>query len=542
VPGKLDSILSRCLGRDRQDRYQEIGELITDLQPPRGTHGPARTRGVAKRRMWLILVPAFVLIVYTGLWIRHARAPQFAPSGYRAAAVLPFRNTSHDPNQQYLADGMTDELIATLSKITALRVIPHTSVMRYKNNRKPVAEVARELSVDMIVDGSVMRVGDHVRVSARLIHAVSNETRWTKTYDRPLEGLPSLQSDVARAIVSAAGVALTPGEGSRLKNGTLVNPKAYDLFLRGQHALYQPGEAALREAIVNFKEAALYDPGLSLAHVGIAEAWFWLSSWYVRPHDAMPHAKAAALRALEIEPELADAHAALGNVALFYDWDWSAAERHFLKAIRLNPNSAAAHRGYSDCLLAQRRFDEAIEQGKRGVELDPFSLAMRTDYLLALATAGRNDEAIREAQRAIDVEPEFSLAFAIRGLARSAKKLHGEAVRDLEQAVAVERTPTNLGFLAYVQAAAGQRPAALRVLQELRRTAATRYVCPFEIGIAYSGFGDRDEAFRWMEKAMVDRADCMVMLAAEPWAEGIRKDHRFHDLLRRVGLQTVAAR
>ena len=193
-----------------------------------------------------------------------------------------------------------------------------------------------------------------------------------KTYDRPLEGLPLLQSEVARGIASTAGVALTPGEGRGLTNGSLGNPKAYDLFLRGQHALYQPGEAALREAIAHFKEAALYDPGLSLAHVGLAEAWLGLSSWYIRPHDAMPNVKAAALRALEREPELADAHSALGNVALFYEWDWSAAEQHFLKAIRLNPNSSAAHRGYSDYLLAQRRFDEAIAQGKRGVELDPF--------------------------------------------------------------------------------------------------------------------------------------------------------------------------
>ncbi len=254
----------------------------------------------------------------------------------------------------------------------------------------------------------------------------------------------------------------------------------------------------------------------------------------------MPNVKAAALRALQIDPKLAEAHSALGNVALFYEWDWPAAEQYFLKALSLERDWAAVRRGYSDYLLAQGRFDEAIEQGKRGVELDPFSLVMRDDYLLTLVTAGRNDEAIREAQRAINVEPDFSLAFAIRGLARSEKKLHVEAVRDLEKAVTVERTPTNLAFLAYVQAAAGDRRAALKVLRELRRTAATRYVCPYEIGIAYSGLGDPDEAFRWMEKAVVDRADCLVMLAAEPWAKGMRKDHRFNDLLRRMGLHTIA--
>lgn len=432
--------------------------------------------------------------------------------------------------------------------------------------RLPVSQAAAVAVADSFTTSSHHRLSALWSGAPEKLHAILNKCMATDRRDRyqcttgllsdlqQLRGLHGtarirLRASIKRvwpvfvmgvAVVLFCGLSIWYSRASQ--SHQRQHPKAYELFLKGQYARNEPGEAGLRDAIVNFKEAILYDPDFSLAHVGIADAWFWLSSWYLRPHDAMPNAKAAALRALEVEPELADAHSALGNVALFYDWNWSAAERHFRRAIELNPNSAAAHRGYSDYMLAQRRFDEAIEQGRIAIELDPFSLTMRAGYLLALVTASRNDEAITEAQRALDVEPAFSLALVVRGLARSAKKLHIQAMRDLEEAVEIERTPTNLGFLAYVQAAAGHRQRAFPVLQELRRTAGKRYVCPLEVAMAYSAFGDTDEAFRWMEKAIAERADCMAMLAAEPWLEGIRRDPRFPGLLHRVGLKDAAER
>ena len=335
----------------------------------------------------------------------------------------------------------------------------------------------------------------------------------------------------------------TQATGQQERHATrLIHPEAQDHFLKGQAALAQPGEAALKTAVGHFQHATRLEPDMAAAHIGLANAWFWLSSFYIRPHDAMPNMKASALRALQVNPGLADAHTALGNVALFYEWQWDDAQKHFQKAIRLDGTSSAAHRGYADYLVSQRRFSEAVEMANKSVDLDPFSLATRAAFLITLVTVGRNDETLRETQRVLNLEPKFAFAYAARALAHSGNQAHSEAVAAAVQAVAEERTPTTLGFYAYVQAAAGNREAAFRTLQELTRMAAIRYVCPFELGIAYSGFGDRDEAFRWLEKAITERADCTAMLAAEPWTDGIRDDPRFAVLLSRMGLSKAYAR
>jgi TolB-like protein/Tfp pilus assembly protein PilF len=502
---------------------------------------PKATERVRSWRKLLVGGFLLALVLCVALWIRSTQAPHVGTHPNLTAAVAPFTNASSDARQQYLADGVTEALTTALSDVTSLRVVPRRATKLLKNATKPIADAARELGADLLIDGSVASLGENVRVSARLIDLKSNETRWANTYDRPRAALPSLHLDIAQAVLEAVVGATTQEDRKRLSRAPTLKPEAYELLVKGRDSLNRPGEAALREALSTFSQALRLDPSLSSAHVGIADAWFGLSTWYVRPHDAMPHMKKAALRAVESDPELAEAHSALGTVSLYYDFDWQAAEKAFLKAISLDPNSAAAHRGYADYLLAHRRFDEAIAMGKRSVEIDPFSLPIRAGYLLTLATAGRNDEALVEAQRALDVEPRFSVALVARGLARSGRKEHAQAVRDVQQAVAMERTTTNLGFLANVQAAAGNRGAALKVLQELRRASTMRYVCAFEVGVAYSSFGDADEAFRWFEKAFAERADCMPLLAAEPWTEGIRDDPRFAALLRRLGLHSVIA-
>jgi adenylate cyclase len=470
-------------------------------------------------------------------WYWRWRGNSLTPPRIASIAVLPLENLSGDSEQEFFADGMTDQLIADFSKIRSLRVTSRTSVMQYKKTRKRVPEIALELNADAVVEGSVVQSGDRVRINAKLIRAATDETLWVGTYERDLRDILALQSEVARAVARQINLTLSPQELAQLNDARSVDPQVYQLYLQGNVLSNQASsEQRLRQAIQYLEQAISKDPSFAPAHAALAESWFFLSSWYIHPREAMPKVRAAAQKALQLDNGLAEAHASMGLVHMFYDYDWTAAEKEFRRAIELNPSSVEGRQGLSRYFSAVERHDEAIAEVKKALEIDPRSLRIRWRAMFTHLLARRNDDAIEHARRALEIEPNFAMALAAQGLAYAEKRQFQEAVAHLEAAAHKERTPTMLGFLAHVKAAAGRRREAEKLVQDLESLATRRYICPYEVATAYASLGNRDRAFEYLHKGMDDRADCMAWLRAEPWMDSIRSDPRYNRLLEEVGL------
>ena len=364
----------------------------------------------------------------------------------RSVAVLPLENLSGDPEQEYFADGMTEQLTADLSSIAMLRVISRTSVMQYKKARKPLPAIARELNVDGVVEGSVVRAGDKVRITARLIRAATEETLWARSYERDLRDVLALQSEVAKSIAGEVGITLTSQEQARLAGVRPVDPEAHRLFLLGRFHANQGTEEGLRKAIEHFDLAIAREPAYASAYAGLAEAYIGLSSFYVHPREAMPKAKTAALSALKLDESLADAHAALGYIHLIYDWDGPAAERELQRALQLNPSLSTARLNYAAYLSTQGRHDEGVLEIRRAVELDPLSLRAHADGASLLLFAKRYDEAIELARKGLELDPNFASRPCVprRGVRRARSVSRGH--RQSAESRAAGQEPVDLGI------------------------------------------------------------------------------------------------
>lgn len=452
-----------------------------------------------------------------------------------AIAVLPFEDMSGDPEQRYFADGMTDQLIADLSRIDSLRVISRQSVTHYDESSKTLSEIAGELNVGAIVEGSVARASERVRVNARLVRLPNEQVVWTRTYERNATDILTLQSELAQSIADQVGAVITPEEHKRLATQARpVDPELHALYLRGRFLALEPSLNMRQQGIQMLEEVVEKDPTYVPAHAALAEAWFQLSSFYLPPVEAMPKAKAAARKAIQLNPECDSARATLGRIHLFYDWDWQAAEEQLRTALDLNPNSSVAYRGLAGLRISVGRNDEALEAVEHGLRLDPMALWTRFESVFVYTLALRYDNAIRQARRNLDWAPGFALQRAVLGALYAEKGQFTDAVREAEAAVEGQRIPTTLSFLAHVYAMAGRRADAERVLAELSTLAEQQYVCPYEVATAFAVLGSSDDAFAWMDKGIASRADCMVWLRSEPWLESIRRDPRYSDLVSQV--------
>ncbi len=537
TPPRIRQLLHRCLEKDPKARLRDIGEARIELTPKpevsalfvlrRGFTQPAAIIGVV-----LLLVAAGVAMFY----------PRTPVAPIRSIAVLPLENLSGESEQEYFVDGMTEELTAELSSIASLRVISRTSVMQYKKARRPLSAIARELKVDAVVEGSVVRVGEKVRITAKLIRTATEDTLWAQSYERELRDVLAMQSAVARSIASEVGITLTSQEQARLASARPVNPEAHQQVLLGRFHLNKGAEEGLKKAIQYFELAITKDPGDALAYAGLAEAYISLSSMYVHPREAMPKAKTAALTALKQDESLADAHAALGYIHLIYDWDGPAAERELQRAIQLNPSLATARLNYSAYLSTQGRHDEAVLEIRRAVELDPLSLRTHWDGASLLMFARRYDEAVELARKGLELEPNSAFCLVFQGVAYAEQGRFQEAVSNVQKAARLDKSPTILALGAHVHAVAGNKSEARKVIQEVEEGAKHRYFCPFEIGTAYVSMGEPDTAYKWFRKGVEDRADCMAWLGVEPWIEPFRSDPRYAQLLRDIGLAPRASR
>lgn len=456
----------------------------------------------------------------------------------RSLAVLPLENLSGDASQEYFADGMTDELITNLAQISTLKVISRTSAMHYKATKKSLPEISSELHVDGVVEGSVVRVGDRVRITAQLIDAQTDHHLWAAKYERDLRDVLALQDEVARDIAGEIHAKLTARERERLINSRPIDPEAYQLYLKGLYHWNKRSEEGNQMSMEDFQAAIEKDPTYAPAYAGLADTYTASAMFGWSPsREVIPKAKAAALKALEIDDGLAAAHASLGIVSFQYESDWAAAERHFERAVTLNPASPNVHFFYSVYLSALGRTDQAETEAKRQLDLDPVSPVATFQRGIQLYRARRFDEAIEQGEAALKLDPNFPLGYWLLGNSHLRKGMPREAVSEFEKYVALSRGSARaLGYLGHGLARSGDRGKAARVISQLRTLSKQRYVSAFYVALVYVGLGENDQAVSWLEKACDERSGQVAFLKVEAEWDPLRADPRFANLVRRIGL------
>ena len=456
----------------------------------------------------------------------------------RSLAVLPLESLSSDPSQDYFADGMTDELISDLGQISALRVISRTSVMGYKRAHKPLPQIARELNVDAVVEGTVLRSGDQVRITAQLIEGSSDRHLWSQSYEGQLRDTLALQNQVARAIADEIRVNLNSQERAALKNAQVVNPEAYESYLKGRYFWNKRTADGLKVALAYFNQAIEEDPKYAQAYSGLADTYALLGDWQyaaMTAKEALPKAKAAAIKALELDSALGEAHNSLAFCLDGFDWDFPSADKEFRRAIELNPGYATAHHWYAWHLSLLGRYDEAIAEMKKAENLDPLSLIINADLAELLVLAHSYDESIRQSRKTIEMDPNFALAHNQLAQAYLQKNMNREAVTELETAAQLSGdSPTVIANLARAFTASGKRSEAARLLNDLKKRSNSSYSCAAEIAVIYVALGDKTQAMIWLEKGYEERFNPGVLL--RPGFDPVRSEPRFEELVRRIGL------
>lgn len=494
------------------------------------------------RTLWLALVAcAFLVALFVGFdaggW-RQRFLGRPDPSGIRSLAVLPLENLSHDLEQEYFADGMTEALTTELAQISALKVISRTSVMQYKGTKKSLPQIAKELRVDAVIEGAVQRSGNKVEITVQLIHAPSDRHLWAKSYERDLRDVLSLQDEVTRAIVSEIRMKITSPEQERLSKTRPIDPEAYQFYLKGHYYLYKLTPEGLQKAIEYFQQAIDKDPSYAQAYAGLAETYNSLSFLTVLPpRTVMPKAKTAAVKALEIDDRLAEAHGSLGWASFTYDWDWPAAAKEFERAVALNPGYPHAHVLYSFYFGALGRSEEALAEVKRARDLDPASPAIENIIAVQLYLARQFDQTIQQCRKTQEMDPNFPSTYWVLGDAYAAKGMYREALVEYEKYAAfIPGNPLALAYVGYAHARLGERNRALRGLEQLRAASTQRYVPAVSYALVYVGLGEKEQAFTWLEKACEERTNFLAYLKVHAIWDPLRSDPRFKDLLRRVGL------
>ncbi len=518
-------------------RFNE-SELSHEYSAPERLITPARSQPVTKNWIPLLVVPLLLIagLVYVG-FIRERRRP--AAPAIASIVVLPFQNLSNDSTQDYFVDGMTDALIGDLAKLGALRVISRTSAMHYKGSQKSLPEIARELNVDAVVEGTVQRVGDRVHVRAQLIHAASDSHLWTADYDRDLGDVLDLQSEVARAIAGEVRVKITAEEQRLLAPKRVIAREAVDNDLQGRYFLNRRTEQDMRKAIAYFESAIKADPNYAQAYAGLADGYNQLGTGLIgamSPIEGRRIAETAAKKALEIDNEVAQAHAALGFVN-YFNWNWATAEDEFKRSIELNPNYASARSQYAYYLIARGRSDEALAEIGRAQELDPLSLSISSSRGFILENARRYKEAIEQLRRVIEIDPNRYQTLWTLALTYLANHQFDASITTAEKAVTVSgRAPGALGVLGLAYGAAGRKGDANKIVDELLQLQKRRYVTPMALVYVYIGLGNKDQAFVWLEKAYGERSNHIAFFKVSPVVDPLRSDPRFIELLRRTGL------
>jgi TolB-like protein/DNA-binding winged helix-turn-helix (wHTH) protein/Tfp pilus assembly protein PilF len=507
----------------------------TSLELPAGT---SRAREATWPRAALAGGALVLILVLGFLLLRRWHLTDSALPHISAIAVLPLENLSNDPEQQYFVEGMTDEIITDLAKLPGIRVISRTSAMQYKNTHKTMPDIARELKVDAVVEGTVLRVGNRVRIRTQLVYAPADRHIWAQAYERDLKDVLTLQANLAQDIASEIQLKLTSQQRANLATAHTVDPEAHELYLKGRYFWNKRDQEGFTKAIDYFQQAIAKDPTYAAAYAGLADSYALSGGFNLVPVGlAMPRAQAAAEKALELDSNLAEAHASLGLIAPFNNWNWADAERHYERAIELNPNYATARHWYAEgYLMPVGRADEAIAEIRKAQALDPLSAVIATDLGKELYFVRRYDEALVELRRALELDPNFVSAHNWISDTLLEKRLYNEAIAELEKTKPFKEERVYIRQTAYLYARTGRRAEARAALAKSLQLSNGKQVSSGAVALTYAALGEKNESFQWLEKAYTDRSSFMTSLKYWSVFDPLRGDPRFSDLLRRVGL------
>ncbi len=501
---------------------------------------PTKKRFASTRVRVLLGIIVVLALVAVALVLNRGSAKGTMQPAIKSLAVLPLKNLSGDPTQEYLADGMTEALIGRLSRIHDLRVISRTSVMGFKDTRVSVPEIAKALHVDAIVEGSLIREGTRVRVTVQLIRGATDEHIWAEEYEQEYRSILGLTEEVARTIAQQIKIRLTPQEQVGLAGARAVDPEVHESYLKGRYYFNQRTADSLNRSIGYFQQAIAQDPSYALAYCGLADAYAVLGfRGGVPSKDALSQAKAAALKAIELDDTLGEPHASLAFVVETHEWDWATAEREYKRALELDPGNARAHHWYAGYLMYVGRFDEGIAEAKLARDLDPLSLPVNNALAGRLLVAGRVDEALKQLQDTLEMNPHFAPAHQTLGWAYLNKGKHKEAIQEFQQALQLSGTDDKdiMLDLGFAYAKAGNREEARQILAKLKKLHERGLVPSGSIGILYGALGELNEAFAWLEKAYEERDPELTYLKVPGRRfDPLRHDARFQELVHRVGL------
>jgi TolB-like protein/Tfp pilus assembly protein PilF/class 3 adenylate cyclase len=477
-------------------------------------------------------------IIAGAIWSSRARLVPTSNPSAKSIAVLPFENLSRDPENAYFAEGVADSLTTDLAQIHSLRVVSFQSVRQFGGERhKSLPEIARALNVDAVVEGSVQQSADTVMINAQLVQAAKDQHLWAGRYTRKTRDLLDAQSEIVRAIADAVKIQLTPSEATRLATERPIDPEAQSHYFLGRFHFGQGTEVGFRAAISEYEQAIAKDPNSAAAYAGIASCYSALSSsFYMPPREAMPLAEKAARKAIDLNPELAEAHAAIGFIDLFYHWNRAEAEREFRKAIQLNPNYSTAYLNYGLSLVTESRFDDALAQLRKAQQLEPTSALISSQIEWALFLKGNYNEVLKQAQHTLSIEPRMALSYTQMGLAYLYLAQKENALAALKKAVEMDYTSGNVTNYAYGLAVSGNKADAERVLAEFLERSKGKYICAYEIASAYEGMNERAKALDWLRRGFDEKCDCLVWGTTEPWMGELRRDPRYQALLAEAGL------
>jgi serine/threonine protein kinase/Tfp pilus assembly protein PilF len=551
VPRELERVILRCLQKDPDKRFQhaddikiELEEIQHELESPEGSSetesrrkhaaasSRARSRSIGFAARWALLSSALIAAVIAGYQILKP------DSAIASLAVLPFVNQSSDPDAEYLSDGITESIINNISALSHVRVIARGSVFRYKGRPVDPARVGDELRVRAILQGQVKQLAGDILISAELIDTADSRHLWGDRYVRRFSDIFAIEEEIARSISKSLRVRLSGVEESRLAKRYTEDPEAYALYLKGRYFLGRFTRQGTENALSYFRQAIVRDSEYALAYSGLADGYYDLSNAYLPPAEAIPQARAAAQKALEIDDSLAEAHTSLGLVKMYYDWDWDGAGREFRKAIELKPGYASAHHWYAYYLAELGQLDQATQEIKQAQELDPLSVYVLSGAAQVAFLAKDYDRAAAYARQAIELDASALAPHIFLGMVHHAHGRTSDALSDLEKALAIDDGGEVGGWVGYFYGQVGMRAEAEELLGKLQG-ATHRFIPAYGIAMIYAGLGETDSAFVWLARAFQDRSEGMAWLNVDPRLEGLRSDPRFEDLVRRVGLPTT---